>query len=143
MQNLNWLTLAIFSAAFAALMPIFGKIGMKDVNPTAATVLRALASALVLALFGTAINVWPKLRGVSPLPLAMILLSGAAGAASWVFYYNALKKADVSLVSPVDKLSLPMAVLLAAFMFGERPTAVNWVGVVLIAAGTYLSVLRG
>jgi transporter family protein len=71
----------------------------------------------------------------------MIVLSGAAGAASWLFYFRAVQLGDVSKVAPIDKLSMPLAIILAAVVLGERPTLVNWLGVGLIVAGAYFAAL--
>ena len=51
-----------------------------------------------------------------------IVLSGAAGAASWIFYFKALKLAEVSKVAPIDKLSMPLGIVLAVIFLHERPT---------------------
>jgi transporter family protein len=80
----------------------------------------------------------PELKGRA---VWMIVLSGAAGAASWLFYFHAVKLGDVSKVAPIDKLSMPLAIILAVFILGERPTTVNWVGVALIVAGAYLAAI--
>jgi len=71
----------------------------------------------------------------------MIVLSGAAGAASWLFYFRAVQLGDVSKVAPIDKLSMPIAIILAALLLGERPTLVNWLGVGLIVVGAYFAAL--
>ncbi len=67
------------------------------------------------------------------------MLSGVAGAVSWLFYFKALQAGTVAQVAPVDKLSTPLAVVLAVLLLGERPTRVNWLGVALIAVGAYLA----
>jgi transporter family protein len=72
----------------------------------------------------------------------MVFLAGAAGAASWLFYFTALRLAEVSRVAPVDKLSTPLAVLLAVLFLGERPMLWNWLGIVLMVGGAYLVSLR-
>jgi transporter family protein len=72
----------------------------------------------------------------------MLVLAGLAGAASWLFYFNALRRAEVSHVAPIDKLSTVIAVILAVIFLGERPTVLNWAGVVLMLAGAYLVAVK-
>jgi transporter family protein len=134
---------ALCSAAAAALVPIFAKIGMERVDANLATVLRGIAFCIVLLIFGSSIRVWNHLHGVGSKSLIFIALSGIAGATSWVFYFNALKIGEVSWVAPIDKLSMPLAILLAVLLLGDRPGIVNWIGIFLIAGGAYLATLKG
>lgn len=138
MGEQRWLVYALLSAATAALVGIFGRVGLKDVEPNLATAVRSIVMTVLLAGFVTATRGWAKLPPLASKPAAMILLSAAAGAASWLFYFNALRLADVSRVAPIDKLSTPIAVVLAALLLGERPTAINWLGVVVMVGGAYL-----
>jgi transporter family protein len=138
----RWLVYALLSAACAALVGIFGKPGLKDVDPNVGTAVRSLVMTVLLAVFVTATRGWAKLPQLASRSTLMIALSGAAGAASWLFYFNALRLADVSRVAPIDKLSTPIAFVLAVLLLGERPTALNWVGVIVMVAGAYLVALR-
>jgi transporter family protein len=82
-----------------------------------------------------------KLPTVRGWPLVAIILSGVAGAVSWLFYFRAIQLGRVSQVAPIDKLSMPFAVVLAVILLGDRPTLVNWLGIALIGAGAYLAAL--
>jgi len=61
---------------------------------------------------------------------------------SWIFVFRAIQLADVSKVAPIDKLSMPLGILLAILFLQERPTAINWVGIALITGGAYLATLK-
>jgi transporter family protein len=50
---------------------------------------------------------------------------------------------DVSRVSPIDKLSMPLSILLAVLFLHERPSAVNWAGIALMVVGAYLVAHKG
>ena len=142
MGDSRWLVYALLSAACAALVAIFGRVGLKSVEPNLATAVRGVVMAVLLAGFLTVTRGWSRLPPPTSKAFLMILLSSAAGAASWLFYFNALRLAEVSRVAPVDKLSTPFAVILAALFIGERPTALNWLGVALMLGGAYLVSLR-
>ena len=129
---------ALLSALCAALVGIFGKPGLKDVEPNLGTAIRSIVMTLLLVGFVTATRGWAKLPPVNSRASLFILLAGAAGAASWLFYFNALKLADVSRVAPIDKLSTPIAVILATLILGERHSWQNWLGVAVMVAGAYL-----
>ena len=72
----------------------------------------------------------------------MVVASGIAGGLSWIFAFRAIRLADVSKVAPIDKLSLPIGILLAVAILGERPTALNWLGIALVVTGAYLATMR-
>jgi len=147
MHSPRWLVFALCSALCAAVIPILAKIGMTDVygkpvDANLATVLRGIAFGVLLAIFGTVLNVWPKLHGVGPRPLLIILLTGIAGAASWVFYFNAIKLGPVYAVAAIDRLSLPISIVLAILVLRDRLTPMNWIGVVVTVAGIYMAVYK-
>ena len=142
MSDPHWLVYALLSALCAALVAILGKLGLKDVDPSAATAVRSVVMTALLAVFVTVTRGWSKLPPLGSKAVLWIALSGAAGAASWLFYFNALKLADVSRVAPIDKASTPIAVVLAVVLLHERPGAINWLGIALMLVGAYLVALR-
>ena len=86
---------------------------------------------------------WSAVVFAAALGPVAIALSGLAGTISWLFGFKALASpgGDVSRVMPIDKLSVPLAAILAFAFLRERPSAWNWIGIVLIAFGAYLSAL--
>jgi bacterial/archaeal transporter family protein len=142
MSDSRWMIYALLSAACAALVGVLGRVGLKNLEPNLATAARSVVMSVLLLGFLTLTRGWAKLPPLNSRPSLMILLSAAAGAASWLFYFNALRLAEVSRVAPVDKLSTPIAVILAVVFLGERPTLLNWLGVALMVGGAYLVSLR-
>jgi transporter family protein len=139
MQSIPWWLYALLGAFCAALVSIFGKIGMKGVDSDLATAIRSVVQAGFVVAFALIVGVMSNLRAVHGRALTMITLSGVAGGLSWIFMFRALQKADVSQVGPIDKLSMPLAIILAVVLLHERPTSVNWIGIVMIVAGVYLA----
>jgi transporter family protein len=137
----RWLVFAILSAVTASLVAIFAKLGMSKVDPTLATTIRSVLMTVLLLVTAAVTGAFARLPDVKGRALLMIILSGATGAASWLFYFHAVKLGDVSKVAPIDKLSMPLAIVLAVLLLGERPSALNWLGVGLIVAGAYLAAL--
>ena len=132
---MTWLPWALGSAAFAGLTAILAKVGVKDVDSDFATAIRTT----VILLFAWT---WAAVRGVIQ-PAAItgrtglfLVLSGLATAASWQCYFHALKLGPASRVAPIDKLSVVVAVLLAAGFLHEKLTVAHVAGVLLIVAGT-------
>ena len=139
----DWVFWAFLSAAFAALTAIFAKVGVEGVNSDLATFLRTLVVIAVLALLLTVLGEWRPPSSIGARTYTFLALSGLATGASWLCYFRALKLGDAARVAPIDKLSVVMVALFGALFLGERLSAANWLGVVLIAAGAVLAAWRG
>ena len=129
-----WIAYALISAVFAAAVAIFGKIGIKNIDTTLATAIRAVVMAVFLIGAATMLNKFPLIKTVESKTLTFIVLSGVAGALSWLFYFLAIKYGPVSGVAALDRLSVVFVVLLAALFLGEALTLKSVVGLVLIVA---------
>ncbi len=132
---MTWLAWAFLSALFAGLTAVLAKVGVKDVDSSLATAIRTvviLVFAWSVALFRT----HQPLSTVPPRTWLFLVLSGLATGASWLCYFRALQLGDVSKVAPIDKLSVVVAIALAAIFLHERLTWQNWVGGALIVSGS-------
>jgi len=137
-----WLFWALLSAAFAALTAVFAKIGVQDIDSDYATFLRTI---VILGVTTMLLAVSGKLRSPMTLPpraLVFLELSGLATGASWLCYFRALKLGDASRVAPVDKLSVVLVAIFGVVFLGEELSALNWLGVVLIAGGVILLAIK-
>lgn len=137
------LLLALLSAAMAALVAIFGKIGLQEVDANTATAIRAVIMALFLVgviLLEGKISQVPAVIGNAN-AFKFIVLSGIAGALSWLFYFLALKLGNASTVAPIDRLSVVFIVILAALFLGEKVNTQTAIGTALIAVGGILVAL--
>ena len=132
-----WLIYALLSAVMAALVSIFGKIGLQSVDANTATTIRAIIMALFLIFFVIARGNLEQFSVIfaNKKALTFIILSGIVGALSWLFYFLALKCGKVSQVAPVDKFSVVIATVLAIIFFGEKLSLFNQIGILLIALG--------
>lgn len=139
-----WMLYAAGSAIAAAMVAIFGKIGLQGIDPTQATIVRGVVMAIILVLGGL---VFGKFSGFSFAMLGgrawiFILLSAFAGAASWLLYFIALQSGPASAVAVIDKMSVVLVILLAAVFLGEALTVKSALGIVLTVAGTLLIIFK-
>ncbi|WP_028101306.1 EamA family transporter [Pseudoduganella violaceinigra] len=133
--NVTWLFWAILSAFFAALTAIFAKVGIEEVDPDLATLLR---TAIVFVLLGVLIVAAGKWQNPASLPRKtwiFLTLSAVATGASWLCYFRALQLGNASQVAPVDKFSLVLVAVFAVLFLGEHLTTQQWLGITLVAAG--------
>ena len=134
---------AILGAICAALANIFGKIGMQGISPIFATAIRSVVMMIASITIAVLAGVHKSFATLNSKSTTMIVLSGLAGAASWMFGFSALANLRATQAGPIDKMSVPIAAILAFFILKERPTEMNWIGIGLIAVGAYLASLPG
>jgi transporter family protein len=138
---MHWSVYALLSAVFAALVAVFGKIGLKDVDSTLATTVRAAVMALFLICVSLSLGKLPLLSSLHAPAMLYIVLSGVAGALSWLFYFFAIKSGTVSGVVAIDRTSVIFALALAALFLGEQITWQKVFGTMLVAGGALLVAL--
>ena len=132
----SWRWYAVASAVFAALTSILAKVGIEGVESNLATAVR---TCFVLVMAWVVVVMRGKtgqVRGIDSRELLFICLSGVATGASWLCYYYAIQNGVVSVVVPVDKLSIVVAMAFSATVFGERYTRRSLSGLALIVAST-------
>ena len=139
---MTWILYALLSAVFAAAVAILGKIGLKNVDSTLATTIRAVVMAIFLLGASTVLNKSPLLKTVENKTLTFIIFSGVAGALSWLFYFLALKYGPATSVAALDRLSVVFVVILAAIFLGEALTIKSISGLVLLVLGALLLVWK-
>ncbi|HLH21794.1 MAG TPA: EamA family transporter [Chloroflexota bacterium] len=132
-----WVVLGLLSALFASLVAIFGKLGLQSLDATAATAARSVVMMAVLVVATLASGRLSALQGADGLAWTMILLSGLAGAASWLCYFIALQLGQAAPVAGLDRLSLVFTVFLAALILGEPLTPLRIGGAALVVVGVY------
>lgn len=139
----SWLLFALLSAIFAALVAIFGKIGLKNIDTNTATALRAVVMAIFLVGF---IAIQGKLHEIQNIfsshkAFLFIALSGIAGALSWLFYFWALRSGKAGQVASIDRLSIVFVIILALIFLGEKINYKMGLDACLMALGAILIAL--
>jgi bacterial/archaeal transporter family protein len=141
-MHASWTTWALLSAFFAALTAIFAKIGVREINSDLATLLRTFVVVIALTALVVGTHKWSNPIELPNRTLLFLVLSGLATAASWLCYFRAIQLGPVALVAPIDKFSVVLVAMFAYAMLGERPTAREWMGIVLVTAGVAVIALR-
>lgn len=136
----NWQLWAAAAAVFAALTALLIKLGVQGVDAGMATLFRALAVAIVLALVLLASGRldWQELTQLPATSLGALVLSALATGVSWFCYNRALQLGPVAGVAALDKLNVVLIALLAVLLLGEQLDLKAWLGVLLMAIGAAL-----
>ena len=132
----TWLPYAIGSAVFAALTSILGKIGITDVESNLGTAIRTGVVLVMAWLIVFVKGKGAELKNTDSKELVFIALSGIATGASWLCYYYSIQNGVVSVVVPIDKLSIIVSVAFSYFVFKEKLSRKALAGLILIVVGT-------
>jgi bacterial/archaeal transporter family protein len=142
-MSYTWLIYALLSAIFASLVAVFGKVGLKNIDANTATTIRALI--MTIFLIGV-ISFQGKLNQIHTIlsnnkALLFIVLSGVAGAISWLFYFLAIKRGTVCQVTPIDRLSIVFAIIFALLFLGEKINFIQGIGILITVIGAIIITL--
>jgi bacterial/archaeal transporter family protein len=135
MAEINWLILALLDAFFAALVAIFAKMGLQNVDANVATMIRTAIMMVFMILVVVLTGKTGSVGNISSEEGLFILLSGIAGALSWLLYFAALRIGDVSKVAAVDRSSLLFVIVLSFAVLNEGLNLKTIVAAILIFAG--------
>ena len=135
-----WLLYAVGSALFAGLTSILAKCGIRKTDSTVATAIRTIIVLIFAWVMVFVVGSQGTIASIPARSLAFLGLSCLATGVSWLCYFYALQRGPIDKVVPIDKSSTVMTILLAALLLGESVTLTRGIGVVLIAAGTFLMI---
>lgn len=137
-KNSQWMLYAVCSAVFAALTSIFAKIGITDVESNLGTAIRTCFVLIMAWFIVFAKGKQGQIKHINRRELGFITLSGLATGASWLFYYYAIQNGVVSVVVPIDKLSIVVTVVFSYIVFNEKLSAKAFAGLCLMVVGTFV-----
>lgn len=137
-----WILYALGSAIFAGMTAILAKIGIKNTDSNLATALRTIIVVIFSWLMVFIVGSENKINSISMYTLVFLVLSGCATGASWLCYFKALQLGDVNKITPIDKSSAVLTIILAFAFLGETPTLIMALGVIVFALGTYLMIQK-
>lgn len=132
----GYLLYAVGSAVFAAATSILAKVGISGVESNLATAIRTAVVLVMAWLIVIIKGKLPQLKTLDKKELGFIALSGLATGGSWLCYYYAIQNGVVSVVVPIDKMSLLPTVIFSYFVFKEKLSKKAALGLALMLAGT-------
>ncbi len=134
----DWLVYALLDAFMAALATILAKVGLSGVDSVTATAVRSVVMMLFTVGFMLVVQGPGLLRTLTSRDVLFIVLSGVAGALSWLLYFMALQKGPTTPVVVVDKSSLLFVVAMSVILLKESLTVKKAVATALMFAAIIL-----
>jgi len=141
MVRMSWIGWALLSAVFAAATALLAKVGVAHVDSNLAMALRTTVVLVFAWGMALALGKPGELRALDRRTCLFLVLSGLATGLSWICYFRALQLGPASRVAPIDKLSVPLVIVAAWLLLGEKLTAPALVGGLLITAGAVVIAL--
>ena len=139
-ESKTWMLYAVLAAVFAALTSILAKMGISGVESNLGTAIRTGVVLIMAWVIVFARGKQAQLKSIDKKELLFIGLSGIATGASWLCYYYAIQNGNVSVVVPIDKLSIIVTVIFSYFVFKEKLSKKALAGLCLMVVGTLLMV---
>lgn len=132
----SWMIYAALSAVFAALTSVLAKIGITGVESNLGTAIRTAVVLVMAWIIVFSKGEQKHIKGIDKKELLFIGLSGLATGASWLCYYYAIQNGILSVVVPIDKMSILLTVLFSRIFLKEKLSVKSVVGLSMMCAGT-------
>ncbi len=137
-----WIMFAFASAIFAGLTAILAKVGIKDTDSNVATALRTIIVLIFSWIMVFVVGSQYQISNIGNTTFIFLILSGVSTGASWLCYFKALKIGDVNKVTPIDKSSTILSMIMAFFFLGEKITLIKVIAMFFIGIGTYMMIQK-
>ena len=134
----KWLLYALISMVFAGMTSVVAKMGLAGIGAELGLAIRTCFVFAFVMMFAAVTVPASSVANLSASNYFWLAVSGVTTAASWVFYYKALKIGDVALVALIDKGSVLIAILLAWLVLKEQITLRTLAGATLMISGLIL-----
>ena len=135
-----WILYACGSAFFAGITAILAKCGIRETDSAIATAIRTIVVLVFSWIMAAITSPISAVFTIDSKTWIFLVLSGLATGASWLCYFHALQKGDVSKVVPIDKSSTILTMVLAVLLLGESNSASGILAMILIGVGTLMMI---
>lgn len=140
-NNKTWILYAILTAIFTSLSAILGKIGINNIDPNIGNLIRTFIVFIIIwivVIFGKKYN---EIKKVNKKDWIFIILSGVSTGLSWLMFFQALKVGEASMVFPIEKLSVVVAVLFSSIFLNEKLNKKSITGLISITLGILILII--
>ena len=137
-----WILFSFLAALFAGLTSILAKCGIKDMDSNLATALRTIVILIFSWIMVFVSGTHNLIFQINTKTLIFLILSGVATGASWLCYFKALQIGDINKITPIDKSSTILTMIMAFILLGEEITLIKGISMVLIGLGTYFMIVK-
>ena len=135
-----WVIFSLLAGFFSALTSVLSSFASKKVDSLISTLLRVSLINIILLIILISLGLIGDIYNISLKTFVFLILSGLSTALLWIYYFKALEEGSVNKVSPVDKLSIVLTLILSMIFLHEKITIIKIISITLILIGTLLTV---
>lgn len=132
-----WILYSFLAAIFSGLTTIFAKKGVKNIDSLLSTSIR---TAIILIISFLIVIIFNSFEKINIKTFIFLILSGISTTLLWINYFKALDYGNVNEVTPVDKTSIVITLVLSSIFLNEKITILKIISCILIIVGTFLMV---
>ena len=140
-NNKRGIKYTIVTVIFTSVSAIISKIGLRDIEPNLGNLYRTIFVFIFMWLIVLLKKKQKYIKSINKKSWLYLILSGITTSLSWIYYFNALKEGEASIVFPIEKLSVVVSIGLSYILLKERMTKKSIIGLILIVAGTYILII--
>lgn len=147
----QWMLLSLVSALFLGVYALAKKAAVHENAVPPVLLLNVLTAALLYSPIMLASAAFPEslkstvlfVQSLTWEQHALLFFKSALVGTSWTFAFYGLKNLPLSIATPIRSTSPLWTILVAVTVFSERPTAIQWVGMIIIVASFFAFSLIG
>ena len=135
-----WILYALGAAFFSGLTSVLCKAGVDDVDSEVSTTIRTIVIlfiSFIVTFYNGSVG---SIENLNTKQIIFLILSGISTSLLWLCYFKALQLGNVSKVTPIDKTSIILTLILSMFFLGEKITFIKVISMILILFGTFLTI---
>lgn len=137
-KNSKWIIYAILTAVFTSLATILGKVGIKNIDPNFATLIKTIIVLIIIWIIIVIKKDYKDIKLLDKKNYLFITLSGISTSLSWLFYFLALKRGEASIVFPIEKMSVVVAIIGSSIFLKEKLDKKAVIGLILLFISTFI-----
>ncbi len=133
---------ALAAALFSGLTSVFAKSGINKESSLLATFIRTIVITLFLFVVVLINNNLNEIFSLNKKTILFLVLSGISNTLLWICYFKALDLGTVSKVTPIDKTSIILTLILSSIFLNEKITIIKVLSIIFILVGTLLTIRK-
>lgn len=129
---------ALLTALLTASGAVFYKLGIKGSEPYSVTAVKSISVIVATLIYAYFTGAFVDITSVGGLDLFYLILSGIALGGGWLFYFYAIKSAELIRAQPISNLQPVVLMLFSLLFLYDRWNLLTAVAITLAGAGTVL-----
>lgn len=133
-----WILYSLLAAFFAGITSLFAKVGANKIDTKTATMIRSFIILIFSFIIVICNRTIKEINNLDYKTSIFLIISGITTTLLWFSYFKALQLADISKVSPIDKTSIIITLILSIIFLNEQITIIKLISIIFIVIGTIL-----